>query len=412
MSKRFYLSSFILLTILLLMGCGPEGVEIGEAPNGPFVIQNGTVITGTGADPIPNGAVVVVDGLITAVGPRTEIEVPDGTAVIDAEGGTILPGLIDARASDLLSRLKNSDGEIGSTQVDVLLKRTLEFNGITTVRATGWSWEEMQELPELSKALEEFGKTIPTIVYSGSSVTHVDGPAYTLFYKDQTVGVGTVEESVQITQAIIDLGADQVNIMMSSGPSLSALPEDREPLLTLEMLTQIVETAHDQDKKVIAQALFPEEAMTVLEAGVDELSAWPFLAEPMSEEVLQAIVSRNIPVLSGFIVGQPLEGDVRRFLDAGGILVFGTFAPNSRARPVSEFQTMEKHGMTPMEMIQSATLNAANALGLGDVVGSLEVGKQADIIVVGAGLLEDIRVIREMVYVIKGGQVVVVPEKE
>ena len=142
--------------------------------------------------------------------------------------------------------------------------------------------------------------------------------------------------------------------------------------------------------RTAGQAIFPEEAMIAVNAGVDELTAWPTPLEPMPEELLQAIISNSTPVVSGFSVSGTLpEDDVRRFLDAGGTLMFGTFAPNSGVKPVTEFRLMDSYGVTPMEMIQSATVNAASAREIGDVVGTLEVSKQADIIVVDSDLLED-----------------------
>jgi imidazolonepropionase-like amidohydrolase len=311
----------------------------------------------------------------------------------------------------LLGRLQLEEGQINSVPAKVYLMGTLE-TGVTTLRATGWTWEEMQAAPELKKALETYGNTIPTVVVAGVTLAHSEGPAYKKYYPDQTVGVETVEEARQKTGEIIDLGADQVNFLMSSGPSLNESLEERSPVLTLEMLTAIVETAHAQDKRVIGQALFPKEALTSIEAGVDELMAWPSHNEPLSDELLQKIISGSIPVLSGFSVGAPQEGDVRRFLDAGGTLVYGSFAPNSGAKPVTEFRIMELHGMTPMEMIQSATVNAAKVLEMGDMVGTLEAGKQADILVVDGNLMEDgfVVTIGKVVYVVKNGELVVQPE--
>lgn len=378
----------------------------------PIVLHNGLVVTATGEDPIPDGAVVVENGLITAVGPESSVTIPEDAIVIDLEGRTILPGLIDARASALLENLVLKDGQIEDLYAKTYLGRPLN-TGVTTLRATGWTWEEMQETPQLKMALEAHGNSIPTVLISGVSLAHSEGPAFTKYYPDQSVGVGTVEEARQKTEDLINLGADQINFLMSSGPSLNDSPEERQPLLTLEMLTAIVETAHSQDKLVIGQALFPEEALTAIEAGVDELSSWPSLTEPLPDGLLQEIVSRSIPVVSGFSVGMPQEGDVRRFLDAGGTLVYGTFSPNSGSNPVREFGLMELQGMTPMEMIQSATVNAANAVGLGDQVGTLEVGKQADIVVVDGNPFEDgPRVVfRNVIFVVNNGEIVLQPDE-
>ena len=264
----------------------------------------------------------------------------------------------------------------------------------------------------LRTALESHGNTVPSILISRTSLAHVESSAYTIYYSHDTVGVGTVEEARQITDKIIELGADQVNFVMTVGPAMFDPLEARKSVLTLEQLNAIVETAHDQDTLVVGQALFPEEAFVSIEAGVDQLTAWPAITEPMSNELLTAIVSHSVPVLSGFSVGTPFEGDVRRFLDAGGTLVFGTFAPHSGATPPNEFRLMELHGMTPMEMIQSATVNAADALEIGELVGTLGVGKQADIIVVDGDLLKDgfVTTIGKVVYVVKNGELVVQPE--
>ena len=109
----------------------------GTPTSPPLVFRNGLVITATGADPIPNGAVVVENGLITAVGPESDITIPRDAAIIDLDGRTIMPGLIDARSSDLLDLLKFEDGQIKSIPLEVYLKPILK-NGVTTLRATGW----------------------------------------------------------------------------------------------------------------------------------------------------------------------------------------------------------------------------------------------------------------------------------
>ena len=162
----------------------------------------------------------------------------------------------------------------------------------------------------------------------------------------------------------------------------------------------------------MGQAIFADEALTSVNAGVDELLSWPTPTEPMPEELIQVIVTQSVPVVSGFSAAAPQEGDLRRFLDEGGTLVYGTLAPNTGGTPVSEFRIMETRGMTPVEMIQSATANAAKVLEMEDKIGTLEVGKQADIIVLEGNPLEDnfLTTIGHVVYVVKNGELVVKPE--
>jgi imidazolonepropionase-like amidohydrolase len=224
-----------------------------------------------------------------------------------------------------------------------------------------------------------------------------------------------VDEAQETAAQLIQAGVDQIGFVQSvtqeaGNGSHDGLP----PTLSDDQLGAIVEVAHQNGVWVTGQAVFPDEAKIILDAGVDELANWPSQAIPIPDDLLQTLVSRSTPVVSGFNVLPPQEGDIRRFLDAGGMLVFGTYAPNSGSihKPYREFQVMSLNDMTPMEMIQSATANAAYAVGLGDAVGTLEVGKQADVIVVDGDPFEDFRVMREeMVYVVKGGELVVQPEE-
>ena len=194
--------------------------------------------------------------------------------------------------------------------------------------------------------------------------------------------------------------------------ALSDAPYERLPVLSTEQLETIVDTAHAQDKLVVGQAIFSEEALTAVNAGVDELLSWPTPIESMPDVLIQAIVSRSVPIVSGFSAAAPQEGDLRKFLDAGGTLSYGTLTPNTGGTPVTEFRIMELHGMTPMEMIQSATVNSARVLEMEDSIDTLEVGKQADIIVLDGNPLEDnfLTTIGNVVYVVKNGELVVKPE--
>lgn len=381
-----------------------------QTDSGLLVLHNGTVVTGTGEEPIPNSAVVIENGLITAVGPEAEVTFPEGAIAIDVEGRTILPGLIDARASDLLNQLEIAEGQLTNVALEVFLRNALK-GGVTTVRATGWQWEKQQDVAGLRSALAAQGNTVPRIIVAGTTLAHKNGSAVDT-YSHSTVGVTTVDESRQTSERLIELGVDQIGFILSvTQEAHLGTHEGLPPTLSLPQLEAIVEVAHSQGKRVAGQAVFPSEAEMALAAGVDELLTWPSRALPIPDDLIQALVARSVPVVSGFNITPPQEGDVRRFLDAGGMLVFGTYAPNSGplGEPYREFQVMAINGMTPMEMIESATANAAYAVGLRDAVGTLEVGKQADIIVVDGDPFEDFRVMREVVYVIKGGDLVVQP---
>jgi imidazolonepropionase-like amidohydrolase len=387
-------------------GSAPTAAPTVESSSS-LAIANGTLIDGTGADPIPQAVVIVEGGIITAVGPEEEVEMPDGITTVDAGGGTILPGIIETRSSDLFNEMRLEDDAINEFDAEVYLYRTLR-SGVTTVLALGWEWQAQQNLAAVRAALDAMGNTIPTIRVSGTGLAHGEGAGVTQYYNDQLVGASTEEEAIELTERLIALGVDQINVAMAVGPEIQY--GRKLPILSLEQLQAIVETAHAHERRVVAQAIFPDEVETVLAAGVDQLGNWPHLEEPMTAEMIVGIVAQSVPVVSGFSVERPLAGDVRRFLDAGGTLIYGTFAPNAGPlnAPYNEFQRMALLGeMSPMEIIVAATADAAAAIGMGEEIGTLETGKMADIIIVNGDPLQDLRVFRDGVTaVIKGGELV------
>jgi imidazolonepropionase-like amidohydrolase len=397
---------FVAVALWLLFACSGGDASLVD----PTVIVNGALIDGTGADPIQDAAVIVDQGVIIATGPEAELELPDDATVIDAGGGTILPGIIDVRASDLLNRLDVKDGQINKIDLELSLVRAIQA-GVTTVRATGWDWREKPDVAALRAALESHGNTVPTVVLVGPFLTRTGGVSHRI-YPDQTIGVATVEEARQATEDLIAQGLDQIGVLLALPPSGRVITGDEPPPdMSLEMQRAIVEAVHARDVRVITQAVFPDDAAVAVAAGADEIPSWPAIDAPLPDDLIQALVDRSVPILTGYSVGfKPHQGDARRFIDAGGTIVFGTFAPNSNALSdyYHEMDLMSSLGeMTPMEIIVSATANAAEVVGLGDEIGTLEAGKKADIIVVDGNPLDDLTVFRDGVTVVmKGGDIV------
>jgi imidazolonepropionase-like amidohydrolase len=163
---------------------------------------------------------------------------------------------------------------------------------------------------------------------------------------------------------------------------------------------------------VIAHAIYPLQAEIAIANGVDQLVHWPAYVEALSNELMEQLVTNDIPVVSTFKMLAPLVRpvDVRRFLDAGGTLAFGTDDSGMISiTPWDEIDQMIRLWMMPMEVIVAATANAAQVIGLGDELGTLEVGKQADIIVSNGDPLQDMIVLQDLIIVIKGGEVIVQP---
>jgi imidazolonepropionase-like amidohydrolase len=392
---------FCVFLFALLVACSSQTQSV------EIVIHNGQLFEATGDGPISNGAIVITDGYISAVGSESDVIFPEGATLIDAEGGTIMPGLIDARASTLINRLEISENQIDEISLTLYLTKPLQA-GITTIRAIGWDYATQPDLTVLRNVLADYGNNVPTLVFVGM-ITHAEGNVFEI-YPEDSIGVINLEEMQEAAEDLIQAGADQLGFLQPIPPDIRA---NRNQLIGLskEQQTAFAELIHEKGLRVIAQTAYPEDALAAVVAGVDELVNWPHGSdEPLPDELIQALVDNSVSVLTGFSVGviRPYEGDVRRFIDSGGVIVFGTFAPNSTSlhRPVNEMRQMTYFDMTPYEILMSATANAAKAVGLGDLVGTLEVGKQADIIIVQGNPLDNIEDIEDIMTVIKAGEVV------
>ncbi|MEK6256819.1 MAG: amidohydrolase family protein, partial [Chloroflexota bacterium] len=164
---------------------------------------------------------------------------------------------------------------------------------------------------------------------------------------------------------------------------------------------------------VYAHAVDEGAAELAISNGVDGLVHWPGVNRVQPDELMQQLIHDQIPVITTFNFFIRTPEDVRRLLDAGGIIAMGSDAIGAfqqASLPFIEMNIMIEAGMTPMEVIIAATANSAEVVGLGDLVGTLEIGKMADIIVINGDPLTDFSVMPDVIIVIKGGEVIVSPE--
>jgi imidazolonepropionase-like amidohydrolase len=387
-------------------------------PGGVIVVRNGAVIDGTGGGPIPGGLVAIRGGEIIAVGPEAQFQIPQDGQVVDAQGGTILPGFIDAHTHIFESA--------GTTQA--VLNRWLRA-GVTTVRDLGSRYGKGP--PSLSIAafkqqLAAYGNTVPTIVIAGPIMTAPGGYPVLTSGTYMVLEVADVEEARQETERLLADGADEIKIAVESYD-----PQQPLPVLTLEQVKAIAEVAHQHGTRVSAHVTRPQDAQVAIDGGVDDL-AHKILFGKTSDELIQQMVSHGVWLVPTLVVEDEMADDLlgltdeqmkefveimqdgfRRYLAAGGKVAMGSdFGATERipqGMPLPELQRMVEFGMTPMQVIVAATSHAAQVCNLGDRLGTLETGKQGDVIVVKGNPLEEIQAMGEVIIVIKNGEVIVQP---
>ena len=440
--KRIVIGALVALSVLSAQAA-PPARQGGAGNTGHTVaVRCGRLIDGRGGDPINNAIILIEGERITAIG--AGVAVPAGAEVIDLSSATVLPGLIDSHTH----LLQNYDGKFGSDDPNMILTVTqmstakrallgaamgredLEA-GITTVRDLGNSGYNGDVA--LRDAIREGWVVGPRIVAStralaaaGGQFGEVSAATQKIIEQEYAVISGTEEARRAVRQAFYD-GADLIKVIVNTGPRV----------VSLEEMKVIVEEAHRVNRKVAAHAIGDQATRIAAEAGVDSIEH----AYTVPDDVLKMMAEKKI-----FLV--PTDGPLETYLDifvnsqhpspeelermkAG----LGGFLKGSRDRlaravkagvriaagsdmyyqlpgktrgqaSLTMLRAYSEAGMTPMQIIQAATLNAAELLGAQRRLGSLETGKVADLIAVTDDPLKDIAALEHVKLVMKGGRII------
>jgi imidazolonepropionase-like amidohydrolase len=355
-------------------------------------LTSGVLIDGTGAPPLPDAVVVVRADRIVEVGRAGDVEVPPAAAVIDVRGATILPGVFNAHVH---SGYRESNLEAWA------------HDGVTTVRdLCGRAQYALVDTLALNP-------TLARVVAAGPFVTVPNGYPIVPWGVTNAVPVIGPEQARSAVNQLIDQGADIIKIALESGADFGR----PIPTLSLQEAVAVVEATHVRGTLVSAHVTTSPDLPRALDAGVDDIAH--MVVDYPSGELLARAVRQGVvwvPTLELWrVVGYGHEpravANLRRFVEAGGRVALGTDfdgydAPFQLGMPLIEMELMQQAGMSPMEIIVAATRNGALVSNrLGDL-GTVEVGKNADIVVVRGDPLQDIHAMANVRLVMHSGVVI------
>ena len=387
-----------------------------------------------------NPVVVVQGGRIASVGANAAI--PSGAKVVDLGSLTLLPGLIDAHTH----LLQNYRGELGGDDLNMILTVTTMSTakrallgakmgredleaGITTVRDLGNSGFGGDVA--LRDAINAGWVTGPRIRAATRAISAAGGQFGTVQPETQKIieqeyaVVSTVDEARRaVRQAFYD-GADLIKVIVNTGPRVVSLDE----------MNAIVEEAHRVGRTVAAHAIGDTATRIAAEAGVTSIEH----AYTIPDEVLRMMAQKGIYLVatdypaefyvSAFASSLTPEQQRRqregatqfaksnadrlmRAVRAGVRVAFGSdeyYDVAGRSRGQSSLLTLQAYqeaGMSPLEVLRTATVNSAALLGWGDRIGSIEAGRLADIIAVDGDPLKDVKDLQRVRFVMKGGEII------
>lgn len=399
---------FTVIATLVLPGCGATS-EPGSAST-IVAITNGRLFDGTGAPALDAGTVLFDGNRITAVGPAADIVIPAGAQVIDADGGLIMPGIIDNHMHALWPNSPLT------TEGEDTITPWLQA-GVTTLVDTG----SIRHTGRAARALVESMEHPPRFFMAGPIITVPGGYPTTRREFDMAMYAWTVEgpdDAYEITAKIIDQeGADLIKVAIETGFDTDYEATDGWPTLSMQELEAIVRAAHERGVLVRAHVTNPGEALAAARAGLDVLAHTPI--EEMPDEVLDECAEAGLIFVSTANIwgyprrerGRPVGANLYRYHQRGGIVAMGTDVPYQRGStmPIGEFELFIEAGFTPAEVLVASTRNGAMAIGREDELGTLEAGKLADIIVVSGDPLADVHALENVSVVVRDGEIIPLP---
>ncbi len=394
-------------------------------------IKAGRVLDVRTGQMIPNAFIVIEGERITAVG--ANITVPTGAEVIDLKTMTVLPGLIDSHTH--LTFAPGLGGVTGITQsiprqalTGAKNARITVMAGFTTVRnvgATGYSDIALRD------AINAGDVPGPRIVASGPSLGitggHCDDSFLPWEFHHKSDGVADGVESVMAkTREVIKYGANVIKFC-STGGVLSLGDDPKHAEFTLDEMKTIVAEAHRLGRKVAAHAHGGEGLKWAVLAGVDSIEHGTYIDDEgirlmkekgtylvptiyLTDWFLENYPSLGLPpqiIAKAKEVMPAMKKNLTHAIQQGVPVAFGTDAAvYPHGLNAREFAVLVRMGLTPLQAIQTATVNASKLLGWEDRIGAVESGKFADLIAVEGDPTKDVTELERIKFVMKGGQVI------
>src|SRR5690242_1547796 len=376
-------------------------------------------------------AIVIEGDKIVSIGPASAIKFSSADHSINLPNATVLPGLIDAHTHLTFNPSFGYESLAISVPREALIgahnaRVTLEA-GITTVRNVGASGFTDVALRDAINAGDVPG---PRMLVSGPPLGitggHCDNDLLPFQYHATADGVADGVEQVQHkVRETIKYGADLIKVCATGGV-LSKGDDPNASQYTLEEMKAIVADAHRLGRRVAAHAHGAQGVIWASEAGVDSVEH----GHLMNDEAIATLkkngtyhvptlylvdwhrehaAEANLPDFARKkmeMVSQTSKANAKKAFDAGVKIGMGTDAAvYPHGLNAHELAVYVSLGMTPLQAIQTATINDADLLGWSDKVGTLEPGKWADIIADDADRLQDVTTLQHVKFVMKGGEV-------
>jgi imidazolonepropionase-like amidohydrolase len=412
--KKFFIY-FTLLTIFItaiFMIAYQKDLYVWQNPQQNMWITNGQLFDATSEQPIENPGILVENGKISCLG--STCKRPQDVIHIDATGKGIVPGLIDLHGHILSAKAEGIQQSIPAMIWDQLrflpsVRRELIAAGITSYRTLG---DVMPAIFQLKEELNEQNLAGPRIFIAGPIFTIKDGhPSQNKRIPDWVLERSTVQsdDPVYVKQQIAALakqGIDGVKVVYQSYTDEQGVVI--MPRISNKTLHAITSEARKHRLWVAVHTGTPEETDEAIAAGITTIEHGIRHGNLIETKTMQKIVENNIIYVP--TLGREPKGhlNIASLNQSGVMFGVGTDSPVEMINGNSyhkELSRMVKAGIPDVKALLAATRNGADALGKSDELGTIEVGKFADILLVDGQPWQDITELKNIDMVILSGRI-------
>lgn len=399
-------------------------------------IYAGELLAVPGKSPIKEQTITVVDGMITDVSAGyTELDQEEDIQIIDLKDAFVMPGLMDMHVHLQGELGPHNDRDTLKMSDQLMGMRTIHFGkktlmaGFTTVRDVGSNSQYMYAYRD---AIEKGWIDGPRVIAAGGvGITggHADvsgmKPDLMEFYTDRSICDGPYD-CRRAARDAIKYGADLIKIT-STGGVMTDRATGTGQQMEMDELKEVVLAAKRMGRKVASHAHQEDGIIAALKAGVDSIEHGTYTGKE-AIKLFKETGAYLVPTLlagdtvkrmaettdilppavaaKAIKVGHDMQGNFSKAYQAGVKIAFGTdSAISPHGTNAEEAVLMHEAGMPNDAILASATVAAADLIDMSDQLGTIEVGKHADIIATDGSPLKDIEELLDVDFVMKGGKV-------